>query len=184
MAVRLLEVRGELEALLARPLEMLEHATPERALVGRETELADLRSAIDAGRDVVLMGVPGVGKTRLTTELDRPVVFLQRADHGRVVDALVDMKPLAVVVDDAHPRLDDLRVLRQVRVQEGLTFSIIASTWPDRVEEVLADLPGADLIAVDLLERSEMDALVCLVISVRAVRPVQPRLRRRRIVEI
>jgi hypothetical protein len=161
--VRLLDVRGELEALLARPLEMLEHATPDPALVGRETELSDLQSAIDTGRDVVLVGVPGVGKTRLATELDRPVVFLQHAEHGRVVDALVGTNPVAVVVDDAHTRLEDLRVLRQVRVQEGLAFSIIASTWPDGVEEVLADLPGGDTVIVDLLERSTMDALVCSV---------------------
>jgi hypothetical protein len=58
--VRLLDIGGEMEALLARPLEVLEHATPDPpALVGRETELSDLRSAIDAARDVALVGAPG-----------------------------------------------------------------------------------------------------------------------------
>jgi hypothetical protein len=57
---RLLDLRGEMEALLARPLEMLEHATPDPPdLVGRETERAGLQSLIDTGRNAVLVGVPG-----------------------------------------------------------------------------------------------------------------------------
>jgi hypothetical protein len=158
---RLLGVRGELGALLAKPLETLEHTTPDLpALIGRDASRLVLQSAIDGGRDVVLAGVPGVGKTRLMYELEREVAFLQPANPGQVVDALVQMCPAAVVVDDAHDRLDDLRVLRQARVQEGLAFSIIATTWPDQVEEVAAGLPGADALAVERLERSDMDAVV------------------------
>lgn len=158
---RLLGVRGELGALLAQPLEMLEYTTPDLpALMGRDADRSALQSVIDRGVDVVLVGVPGVGKTRLTCELDRKVAFLQSATPGQVVDALVQMRPAAVVVDDAHTRMDELRVLRQARVQEGLAFSIIATSWPDRTEQVAADLPGAEAVTVERLERPEMDAVV------------------------
>jgi MoxR-like ATPase len=88
--------------------------------VGRGSERSGVQAAIEAGRDVVLVGVPGVGKTRLATELDGSVAFLEHGDHGRVVDALVSMTPVAVVVDDAHTRPEDLRVVRQAWVQEDL----------------------------------------------------------------
>jgi hypothetical protein len=158
---RLLGVRGELGALLTQPLDMMERAAPQPPnLVGRDTERSELQSTIDAGQDVILLGVPGVGKTRLTTELDRRVVFLQPTEPGQVVDALVASNPAAVVIDDAHNRLRDLRVLRHARVQERLGFSIIATTWPDRIEQLADDLPDAKSVTVGLLELREMDAVV------------------------
>src|SRR5882757_4465674 len=43
--------------------------TPTTSLVGRETELAELQTALKAHRVVTLTGVGGVGKTRLALEL-------------------------------------------------------------------------------------------------------------------
>lgn len=158
---RLLGVRGDLGALLPRPLAMLERETPEpSALVGRDAERSLVQSIINASTDVVLAGVPGVGKTRLTCELDRDVLFLQSVQAGNVVDELVHHRPAAVVVDDAHSELAGLEALRQARVQEQLTFSIIATTWPDGASEVAAHLPRAEIVSVERLERPAMDTVV------------------------
>jgi hypothetical protein len=138
---------------------MLERAIPTPALVGRDFELSMLEDLVEMGTDAVMIGVPGVGKTRLTTELNQRV-FLEPAESGRVVDELLLTRPAAVVVRDAHARLDELRVLRRARQQEGLRFSVIATTWPDKSDDVAAALPGAQVVPVDLLELSDMNALV------------------------
>jgi hypothetical protein len=157
---RLLGVAGKLGALLERPLAALEQATAEPELVGRETEREQLDALTTLGADVVVTGVPGIGKTRLLQELNADVRFLELAEPGQVIDDLLQAVPVAVVVDDAHSRPDELRVLRRARQQERLSFSIVATTWPDRTEDVTAALPGAHVVPVDLLERTDMDALI------------------------
>ncbi len=139
---RLLWMGGQLGPLLERPLDTLELTAPAPTLVGRATELTILRTLVDDRTDVVLAGVPGVGKTRLATELGDDVVFLQASEPGQILDAIVHTRPAALVVDDAHTRAADLDVLRRIRVQEQLTFSIIAITWPDLAEDVRTDLHG------------------------------------------
>ena len=79
---RLLGVAGELTALLELPLEMLEQVTAAPVLVGRNAELAALRERVGSGLDIIVMGVPGVGKTRLTAEIGSGVVF-PRARRSR-----------------------------------------------------------------------------------------------------
>ncbi|TDV44199.1 ATP-binding protein [Actinophytocola oryzae] len=157
---RLLGVGGQLELLLERPLDVLEPAAPALTLVGREVELSTLRKLVDDRTDVMLVGVPGVGKTRLATELGDDVLFLQGGEPGQVLDAVVGTRPAAVVVDDAHSRAPDLQVLRRIRVQEQTTFSIIATTWPDQAEDVRTALPSAQVVVIDLLERKNMDVLI------------------------
>jgi hypothetical protein len=154
---RLLGIGGRLAALLQQPLGLADTA-PD--LVGRQAELTMLRAIVDDRADVVVAGVPGVGKTRLTAELGEDVLFLEASEPGQILDAVVRSRPAGIVVDDAHARVADLRVLRRIRTQEQVSFSIIAPTWPDLAEDVQAELPGARLHAVDLVERSEMDALV------------------------
>lgn len=140
---RLLGVGGQLGPLLERPLDALEPATPAPILVGRDAELSTLRTLVDERIDVVLVGVPGVGKTRLTAEIGDKVVFLQTGDPGQVLDAIMHTRPAAVVVDDAHSRTADLQILRTIRSQERVAFSIIATTWPDQTDDVRTALPHA-----------------------------------------
>ena len=160
---RLLGIAGELTALLDLPLEMLEQVTPAPVLVGRNGELAALRERAGSGLDTIVIGVPGVGKTRLTAEIGREVVFLEPAEAGRVVDELLLRRPRAVVVDNAHVRTGELRNLRRARQQERLSFAIIATTWPDRSGDVAAELPDASIVDVGLLRREDMNQLVKLV---------------------
>ncbi|WP_338671797.1 hypothetical protein V1460_02260 [Streptomyces sp. SCSIO 30461] len=156
----LLRIAADLGALLDRPLEAPDHVTDQTPLVGRESTIAMLDSEVDAGRDTVVVGVPGVGKTRLTAELDRRVVYLEQTQLDRLIDELLQARPDAVVVDEAHVRLDDIRVLRRARRQADLSFVIVAPTWPDRADEVMSALPGAVRVDVDLLERADMNRLV------------------------
>lgn len=156
----LLRIAGDLGALLDRPLEAPDRLADLTPLVGRENALAALATAVDAGSDTVVVGVPGVGKTRLTTELERRVVYVEQTQLDRMIDELLQARPDAVVVDDAHSRLEDVRILRRARRQADLSFVIVAPTWPDRADEVMAALPGAARVDVDLLERSAMNTLV------------------------
>ncbi|MCX5136403.1 hypothetical protein OOK06_30480 [Streptomyces sp. NBC_00340] len=155
----LLGIEDRLEALLEAPLETPLTTSP-RELVGREAELATLSTAVSSGQDVVLVGVPGVGKTRLTGQLGESVLYLGTASLHHLPDELQLTQPGAVIVDDAHAHLDGLRAVRQARQQTGLAFCVVATTWPDRLETVLGQLPGATVVAVPLLERPEMNTLV------------------------
>ncbi|MGW7459989.1 hypothetical protein [Streptomyces sp. NPDC054797] len=156
----LLRIAADPGSLFDRPLHELNDDAVTIPLVGRESTLATLADEVSAGHDTLLVGVPGVGKTRLTTELDQHVVYLDRTRHDRLMDELLEAQPVAIVVDDAHTRLDDIGDLRRIRQRANLSFVIIAPTWPDRAEEVATALPRASRVEVDLLERGDMNTLV------------------------
>ncbi|MFF5687334.1 hypothetical protein ACFY73_22070 [Streptomyces albidoflavus] len=155
----LLDIEGRLGALLDEPLTPPLVASPS-SLVGRADETQALASAVDASQDVVLVGVPGVGKTRLTGQLGTRAVYLQPSALDHLYDDLLLTKPHAVVVDDAHAHADSVSALRHARRQTGLSFSVVTTTWPDRLERVQEWLPGAMVIEVGLLERHQMNELV------------------------
>ncbi|MFG2267308.1 hypothetical protein [Streptomyces sp. NPDC048720] len=155
----LLGIEGRLGVLLETSLETPLAASPHE-LVGRQAELEALSMAVASGQDVVLVGVPGVGKTRLTGRLGDGAFYLETASLHHLPDELLLTCPGAVIVDDAHAHLDAVRVLRQARRQTGVAFCVVATTWPDRLESVLGGLPGATVVSVPLLERTEMDTLV------------------------
>ncbi|WP_435220567.1 hypothetical protein [Streptomyces sp. Tue6028] len=155
----LLSIEDRLEVLLEAPLETPLTVSP-RELVGRQVELEALSGAVSSGQDVVLVGVPGVGKTRLTGQLGNGAFYLGTASLHHLPDELLLTRPGAVIVDDAHAHVDAVRAVRQARQQTGLAFCVVATTWPDRLETVLEWLPGATVVSVPLLERPEMNTLV------------------------
>jgi hypothetical protein len=140
---RLLGIGGQLGALVARPISLLQQPVPGAELVGREDVVRSLRDLVEQGRDLVLVGPPGVGKTRVCVELGEGVLFVEPADEGRLLDDLRELEPRVVVVDDAHDRFRELMALQRARAEEGLRFAIVAVTWSDRADAVEGTVPGA-----------------------------------------
>lgn len=184
-AKALLDVEVGPAALVESPIELAEDPLGDLPLVGREMDLKWLRSHIPASdegdapsvsavRDLVVTGVPGAGKTRLAAELAaqlRPERtyrgggwFLERhrAQQQQLHEDLRGHEPQVVIVDDAHDRADELLELRQYRAQEQLRFSILALTWPDRVDDVAAVLMTSQEHhrELGLLERPQITQLL------------------------
>lgn len=130
-------------------------------LEGRDAEFLELRDLITEG-DVLVYGVPGVGKSRLLAELGTDAFLADPAQAQYFVDDLLDLSgELAVVIlDDAHFFLDALRSLVKARAQEGLSFTVIAVTWPDEAEAVGEVLMPRGTLEVPLLPRDHVDAIV------------------------
>jgi hypothetical protein len=164
-------IGGELRALATRPSSLLSQAVADGELVGRVEELRHLRGLLGDGRDVVLVGPPGVGKTRICAELGEGVMFVESTDEGRLLDDLRELAPRVVVVDDAGFQLEILRLLQRARQEEGVQFALVGITWPDRVDRLRGAVTGAAVVEVPLLARDEIDA----VIQAQGVRGVRAR---------
>ncbi len=153
---RLLGLRGELEGLAERPLRLDLSDGGRIPLVGREAVLAQLSSATG---DLIVIGLPGVGKTRLLAELEGSRFVVETSDE-RVADAIRRVQPKRVVVDDARGHESRIEMLQQLRSQEGLAFSIVAVGWPGDDDDLQRSLPYAEKVVVDPLEPPNIDAIV------------------------
>ena len=149
----LLGVPGEARALSRLPATR--RPTPEIPLVGRDEEVERLK-AIEG--DLIVVGKPGIGKTFLLQQLveDDWGLFDDGWDVSQLEDAIRDMQPTRIVVDDAHFQRDRLSKLRQLRTRMGTNFSIAAVTWPGSVDEVSGALPGATQFEISELERNQI----------------------------
>ncbi|MFI6675240.1 hypothetical protein [Kribbella sp. NPDC050470] len=152
-------VTGRMDSLSPRPFTTDDQST---ALVGRDQEIADIRTYVHRSDDVLLIGVPGVGKSRLLLEVgpDEDMVFAVPEAAQYLANDLLSVAPSCVVVDDAHLHQDLLRELMRLRRQEGLTFSVVASTWPDHAETTADKLPGCRRVTLGLMSRAEIDAVI------------------------
>ncbi|WP_155846910.1 ATP-binding protein [Arthrobacter sp. 131MFCol6.1] len=152
----LIGIRGRLDALVPAS----QFATSEQQiLLGRESDLAALREHLDQRRDVVLSGVSGAGKSRILAELtDALQVEPLARDH--LLDDLMALSPSTVILDDAHLRLDLLTELTRLRAQEGLSFRIVASCWPEETASTSSRLSEPAAVLLDLLPRVVMDEIV------------------------
>lgn len=107
--------------------------------VGRD---ADLEWLARTPGDRILVGQPGSGKTHLLRQLtlnpDARAFFVVDQDRTALHDALRDLQPKIVIVDDAFENPTFLRTLRELRGSSD--FSIIAATWPYRLLELRAGL--------------------------------------------
>lgn len=153
----LLGIRGRLESISRTPVNFLGNDT---TLVGRDVLVAELRDLISSGTDIIVSGVPGVGKTRLVHELDGNIGYLQPMAVEHVVDDLHVEAPDVVVLDDAHLNVGALQRLTTARRQEGFRFSIVAMSWPADADSVRRELPTAAEIDVRLMRRDDLDAIV------------------------
>lgn len=109
------------------------------AVIGRSD---DHEWLLGLTEDAVMSGVPGCGKTFVMEELATKGdgLFLVSDDPTRVAEGIRSQQPTRILVDDAHFRLQDLTMLRRLREELGITFVIIASCWPGRIEEVTREL--------------------------------------------
>jgi hypothetical protein len=154
---RLLELTSEPAALVARPIELRRYGE-DLVLVGRRPVLEE----VDAGSgDLVVVGPPGMGKTRLLAEAHRVAFVEHDPDHGRLAEDLDELEPAIVVVEDAARRPEDLRLIQRMGLEEShRRFRIAATAWPDEAEKVLEQLEGAARLDIQLLERPEMDDIL------------------------
>ena len=156
LRVELTGVKGRLEALTTKAPD-LSSAT---VLFGRDLEVERLGAAVALTTDVSLVGVPGVGKSRLLADLEGSVHFVDRLARDHLVDDLFGMEPTTVVLDDAHLDLDLLKQLVSIRSKEQLGFNIVAATWPGSEAPVEAMLDDPTRVEVDRLARAALDQMI------------------------
>jgi hypothetical protein len=149
---RLLGVTGEPPALTPLPLGLSHSHLPNVEYIGRNDALAHLRSG---DSDLIVVAGSGMGKTRLVAELADSVFVELHGETARIADDIRRLEPSAVVVDDAHDHPASLDLLRRIRNEGPPPFRIIATTWPETVEAVRDQLPGADELVLEPLERTE-----------------------------
>lgn len=157
LRVELTGVQGRLEALTTKAPEPSSSFTE---LFGRDEELNHLRAAVTQTIDVSLVGVPGVGKSRLLAELEGSVHFVDRLARDHLADDLFAIEPTTVVIDDAHLSLELLEQLVTLRSKEQFSFTIIAATWPGTEAPVEALLNKPTRVEVDRLARAALDQMV------------------------
>jgi CheY-like chemotaxis protein len=131
---------------------------PSRPLIGRDTELAALRSRVCGGADAVLNGLPGVGKTALATALvhDPEVrahfcggVFWVGLGRTPNVESALGSWARALDLDldraqDASARAQELSVALQKRAQGAPVLLVVddAWSWEDARPFREIDFPG------------------------------------------
>lgn len=132
----LLGLTGQPRALSAIPLTRRPVLNP--IAIGRQQDLEWIRA--ESG-DRLVVGPPGSGKTFLVRVLvDDGALFVVHKDLDRVAAALRDLRPGAIIVDDAHLDVQFLMALRQLRDEVGATFSIVATCWDGDVDAVAGAL--------------------------------------------
>ena len=149
----LLGVAGVARALSRFP-------TPSRSAlqipaIGRSDELDQLRSL---SGDLLLIGRPGVGKTFLLEELvsEGWGLFDAGWNMADLEDAIRDLRPIRVILDDAQ--LDSVRLSEILRLRREMDaeFAITAVSWPGQADTVARNLPEAERFEVAELDRDQI----------------------------
>ncbi|MEZ0382641.1 hypothetical protein [Mycobacterium sp. pW045] len=126
-------------------------------LVGRTAELESVQSSHN---DLLVYGVPGVGKSALLENV--PGLFFVDGSPSveRLMDDILATQPGILVVDDTLRRIDTLTNLQLIRRQESLTFRIVAVCWPHQREEMQAYIPQAAEVQILPLIRKDIGKIV------------------------
>ncbi len=153
----------ELLGITGRPSALTQ--TPESSrvqlgvpLIGREKLIERIKSD---STDVVLVGQPGSGKTAVLNALidARRAYFLIDSDREALANAIRELTPEIIIIDDAHMNPTHVRLLRQLRRDTEASFRIIAATWPSCFQTSVTAEFGPDLgatIDLSLLSREQI----------------------------
>lgn len=105
--------------------------------IGRDAQIVKVN---ESSSDVILFGVPGVGKSHVASKLDGALFLERQPTPERLLDDLIETKPALVVVDDSGARLQDVDLLRQLR------DSLLMCSEGCCVLELLIDLPDQRIL--------------------------------------
>ncbi len=145
-----------IEGTVPIPLALDRSAGRDLTLLGVDDGVSRL---LAASGDVILVGRPGTGKSRLAMEAEGVRFLTSRADADAVAESLRLHEPAHVVLDDAGLAIDRLEMLLELR-RQGHQFVIIATTWTEHLNDVQRWLSDATVIEVPLLERKTIDELL------------------------
>jgi len=129
-------------------------------LVGRDADIARLRSLPGDG---LLTGPPGSGKTAVLAHLaaEDGWLFLVSRDMAAVANAVRELQPDVVVVDDLDDAPGATLDLQHLRKECGADFKIIVTDWePDPQLQQMLGVGDAGAITLDQLTRDEVVAVV------------------------
>jgi hypothetical protein len=153
--VKLLRLRGGTYTLARPPLDDL--GVDLDATVGRSVELRTIR---DAAGDVLVSGVPGVGKTHLVAQVTDALFVEKLADLSHLADDLLETDPKVVVLDDAGARPEGVVELQTIRRSHQLSYRIIAVCWPHETQMVADRLKDAAPVEVGRMTKAELGEIL------------------------
>ena len=131
------------------------------AVYGREREIQWL---MNRQRDCLLVGGPGSGKTFMlqSLALQGQVLFLVDGDREQIANDLRELKPCAVIIDDAHTRPDLIDSFAQLRQEVGADVRVIATSWPFEatiVQDAL-QISSEDVLVINTIDADIMVEII------------------------
>jgi len=157
--LELLGITGAPTALSALP--STSRFQTDGPLIGRDEVCAWLTNAQG---DLLLSGQPGMGKTsvlRTLVKADRGL-FLVSDDMRMIADAVRDLQPEVILIDDAHLNIELLRKVAHLRQELEAAFRIAADCWPADCDSLvsLLDLEPSQYLQLEPLTRDQMVEVV------------------------
>lgn len=152
----ILGIPDDPSALSRHPLGWAPSSTDHKT-IGRATSFEQIASS---EKDVVLVGLPGIGKTHVAACLPDAAFLNSHAAGAGLVDDLVQLHPSFVVVDDAGRKGHKIELLRLIRESEGFDFRIVATCWPHQRTDVAKELVQPEVIDIDRLSRAEIGEIL------------------------
>ena len=162
----LLGFRGVPSALSPLPPRRRQHW--DIRLVALDSTLDRLRHLT---HDMMLIGIPGSGKTSLLSHVsaDNRGLFARTADRDRLATDLREHRPKAIFVDGLDDQRGAVHTLVSLREESGISFNIVVTAW--REDDAIIELLGLSPDHRIWLDRLELDQLVDIVRQLGIVGP-------------